>query len=274
MSTKRDLIFDPSGDVLLVLASGNEESSAAEDDNETTSVIEEVEALVSSRHLALASRVFRIMFDGQFKERVELNSKKVKRVPLPDDDAQAMTILLYIVHGLNMRVPKEVSMEEFIAISILIDKTSFMRQQRWSTIEKILLCLQKTVDRYLTDTQQCRNDSKNCDTLVLGDIIKKLNANTLYPVPDAAPPELSVNALLADLGGIQYTSLCQIQNRSYYGTPSCNITTTFRAQLAQLESTVTGLNLTKFVSSTKRKHDYPDTSPKRKLRNKRAASTD
>ncbi|KAJ9605296.1 hypothetical protein H2200_009953 [Cladophialophora chaetospira] len=106
----RDLTFDPTGDVLLILT-----------ENKSNRPNQQLEAKVSSRHLALASEVFRVMFDGGFKERIG-PGQPIRRVPLPDDDAKAMMILLGILHGLSGRVPKTIRLRTFVKIGILVDK--------------------------------------------------------------------------------------------------------------------------------------------------------
>jgi len=175
MSLSTDLIFDPYGDVLLVLsrtvvedtAESSPEPAPAQDAADTESTvadttettpeptsgqdvadtelvvadataehptasnkvetpevkkIEEFEVRVSSRHLALASKVFRVMFDGHFKERVDPGKEQPTRVPLPDDDPDAIMVLLNIIHGLNKRVQRSIEKPLFIAIAILVDK--------------------------------------------------------------------------------------------------------------------------------------------------------
>ncbi|PMD25408.1 hypothetical protein NA56DRAFT_565466 [Hyaloscypha hepaticicola] len=78
--------------------------------------------LVSSRHMMLASPVFRAMLDGNFKEGCDLTSNGKVQVPLPDDDPEAFAIVLDIIHGHNRRVPREVELELLTEISILVDK--------------------------------------------------------------------------------------------------------------------------------------------------------
>ena len=155
MSPAKDLIFDPYGDVLLVLGKGSaptvslldaETAAHAEThDDDKVQLGPAVEYLsesavqpeqtarqpkqadtfevkVSSRHLALASRVFRAMFDGNFRERVQPRDHELTKVPLPDDDPDAMMILLGVIHGLNKRVSRTIDKPSFIAVTILIDK--------------------------------------------------------------------------------------------------------------------------------------------------------
>lgn len=132
MSSSANLVFDPDGDVLLVLngplkerdvaafmfpdASGDAPSS------QEPRTVEDVEVKVSSKHLALSSQVFRVMFDGRFQEGIVLEGRQLRRVPLPDDDADAMMILLNIIHGLTRRIPHYMDLSLLTDIAILVDK--------------------------------------------------------------------------------------------------------------------------------------------------------
>ncbi|KAK0108227.1 hypothetical protein ONS95_003046 [Cadophora gregata] len=82
-----------------------------------------IDMLVSSRHMALASPVFRAMLRHEgFKEGHTLGAEGSVQVPLPDDDPRAMRILLDVVHGLNRRVPRKVSLKTLASIAVLADK--------------------------------------------------------------------------------------------------------------------------------------------------------
>jgi len=83
---------------------------------------EKIEVRVSSKHLVLASQVFRVMLEGSFLEGRKSDAQELKRVPLPDDDADAMLLLLSIVHGLTRRVPRRIKNHLFLNVVILIDK--------------------------------------------------------------------------------------------------------------------------------------------------------
>ncbi|RFU27529.1 hypothetical protein B7463_g8814, partial [Scytalidium lignicola] len=82
----------------------------------------EVRMLVSSRHLILASTVFKAMLQDRFKEGRELRSKGFLELPLPDDDPATFSILLDIIHGRTRKVPRKVTFNELTVITILVDK--------------------------------------------------------------------------------------------------------------------------------------------------------
>ncbi|KAE8453983.1 hypothetical protein EG329_007759 [Mollisiaceae sp. DMI_Dod_QoI] len=113
---------------------GTEEHKPAEDsktetlsdDPERPSLEEigaNVDMIVSSRHLMLASPVFKAMLrlDG-FKEGHKLESAGKAEIPLPDDDPEALIILLDIIHGRNRRIPRQISLDLMTKVTILVDK--------------------------------------------------------------------------------------------------------------------------------------------------------
>ena len=77
---------------------------------------------VSSKHLTLASRVFKRMLQARFKEGLELHSKGSAELPLPDDDPAALLILLNLIHGKTRKVPRKVKLSRMTELAILVDK--------------------------------------------------------------------------------------------------------------------------------------------------------
>lgn len=154
------LTFDPDGDLLMILADGVEKGEPTDGDGEvdgtpeqkatqlalpdiftstTLSDIEgnsyepleteapksqkEIHMLVSSKHLMLASPVFKAMLQhNNFKEGDTLRSSGQAKVPLPDDDPTALKILLDIVHGRVRAVPRQVTLKVMTELSVLVDK--------------------------------------------------------------------------------------------------------------------------------------------------------
>ncbi|KAJ8067205.1 hypothetical protein OCU04_004570 [Sclerotinia nivalis] len=137
--------YDPDGDLVLVLTQEAEledtdegetsgESREPEPEprdyleknvltNEATAVREEVHMLVSSKHMSLASPVFKAMLQGNnFKEGRELASTGKVEISLPDDDPDAFAILMCIIHGRTRSVPREIDLDLLSRISTLVDK--------------------------------------------------------------------------------------------------------------------------------------------------------
>jgi len=75
---------------------------------------EKIEIQVSSRHLALASRVFRRMFDGNSPGSLNPERRPLTPVPLLDDNADALLVLLRIVHGFTRKVPRRLDKPTFL----------------------------------------------------------------------------------------------------------------------------------------------------------------
>lgn len=160
------LIFDPDGDLLLVMNDSIENNNSIEEDEasdgatieQTTTQLsqlslpdifdstslsnlegdpaeqsphdtepskgkKEIHMLVSSKHLMLASPVFKAMLQhSNFKEGDTLRSSGQVKVPLPDDEPAALKILLDIVHGKVRQVPRQVSLKTMTELSVLVDK--------------------------------------------------------------------------------------------------------------------------------------------------------
>lgn len=82
-----------------------------------------VHMLVSSKHMMLASPVFKAMLQhNTFKEGRKLRAARKVEVPLPDDDPTPFRIILDIIHGRNRQVPRKVDLETLTSISIVVDK--------------------------------------------------------------------------------------------------------------------------------------------------------
>ena len=149
--------FDPEGDLLLILGQqpGEEVDWEAETDEgsvdlisssdepspisvehasnlitlvegpnfESRKPLKEIQMLVSSRHMMLASPVWKAMLQhSNFKEGEQLRSKGKVEVPLPDDDPTAFELLLNIIHGRVRQVPRQVTLETVASLGVLVDK--------------------------------------------------------------------------------------------------------------------------------------------------------
>lgn len=121
--------IDPDGDLILVLPKhvnqfekSSEDLSSDTDDCASNKHKTNIRMRVSSKHLTLASSVFRTMLHTQFKEGLALQATGRLEVPLPDDHPDALVILLNIVHGRLRRVPRRVSLHVLRHISVLVDK--------------------------------------------------------------------------------------------------------------------------------------------------------
>ncbi|KAM5439740.1 hypothetical protein MferCBS31731_004150 [Microsporum ferrugineum] len=88
----------------------------------TTNLPTEITVCVSSRHLILASAVFRAMLQHGFGESRVLRAAGSVKISLPDDDPDAFLIILNIIHGHLRQVPLEVDLQTFTQLAILVDK--------------------------------------------------------------------------------------------------------------------------------------------------------
>jgi hypothetical protein len=84
--------------------------------------LREVRCKVSSKHLTLASPVFKALLCGGFAEGVDLGAGRPAEVRLPDDNPSALWLLLYIIHGQPKKVPTKLSLNMLACVTVLIDK--------------------------------------------------------------------------------------------------------------------------------------------------------
>ncbi|KFY21379.1 hypothetical protein V493_07453 [Pseudogymnoascus sp. VKM F-4281 (FW-2241)] len=119
--------IDPDGDVLLCLFQ-TQSLEGTTDENTGGKKKRIRELVVSSKVLSLASPVFKAMFCGNFKESIELAVKKTSLEPtslepygisLPEDDADATTILCRVLHYKIDEIPEKPT-------TICLEKLAFL----------------------------------------------------------------------------------------------------------------------------------------------------
>jgi len=76
---------------------------------------------VSSRHLMLASPYFSRMLKGKWKEGNTIQTTGFVSVEVEDVDADALVILMDIIHGRTRSVPKAVDLEMLAKMAVLVD---------------------------------------------------------------------------------------------------------------------------------------------------------
>jgi hypothetical protein len=128
--------IDPDGDCILhlqenatrevisLVASAEEPSDDNPFHEPVVEVIKHVQVQVSSRHLMLASPVFRAMLheNNRFKEGEELLSKGNVEIDLEDDKPHSFVILMNVIHGRSSKLPEVVNLKTLHAIALLVDK--------------------------------------------------------------------------------------------------------------------------------------------------------
>ena len=98
---------DPNGDTILEVSSSGGKTHL----------------LVSSKVLTLASPVFEAMFNSRFKEGLSHYPTSGKPpIPLPDDNAEAVTILCNAIHYRTNEVPNKLASACLENLAIICDK--------------------------------------------------------------------------------------------------------------------------------------------------------
>ncbi|KAK8188430.1 uncharacterized protein BKA78DRAFT_345766 [Phyllosticta capitalensis] len=108
-------VFDPDGDVRLLVFDHPSDQSGDEAAQKTF--------LVSSKAMSLASDVWKAMFNGHFREAQQPSGTNQQReVSFPDDDARALEILLNIAHMRYDLVPQKLSFSRLVQVTVATDK--------------------------------------------------------------------------------------------------------------------------------------------------------
>ncbi|KAL9105776.1 MAG: hypothetical protein Q9187_008658, partial [Circinaria calcarea] len=116
-------IFTLAGEDQADLTRKGEESAPGNQEiGHCLSTYSETRLRVSSKHLILASPVFKAMLARNFKESATLRSTGTLELQLPDDDPAALLVLLDIIHGDTPQVPREVDLPMLTQLAVLVDK--------------------------------------------------------------------------------------------------------------------------------------------------------
>lgn len=97
-------------------------ASASLDRWEREPRVEKVQMRASSKHLILASPIFRISLGSDtYSEGRILQIEGNFVLPLPDEDPDAMVILLNIIHGLSKKVPRRVDLKMLSKLAVVVN---------------------------------------------------------------------------------------------------------------------------------------------------------
>ena len=86
------------------------------------SITQKVYLGVSSKHLTLASPVFKALLRGGFAEARDFQPGGNAEVTLPEDNPAALWLLLHVLHGQPNKVPSRIDLEMLTKIAVLVDK--------------------------------------------------------------------------------------------------------------------------------------------------------
>ncbi len=99
------VVLDSNGDVIFVL--GTDKNTKLR---------------VSSKVLSIASKPFAAMFSPRFTESSGLSAAAPKEIPLPEDDAKAMTVLCKVIHHKVEDGDEPATTLELLEVVVLADK--------------------------------------------------------------------------------------------------------------------------------------------------------
>jgi hypothetical protein len=88
---------------------------------------------VNSCVLKNASKVFNAMFGPHFREGQDLHGNSPKEISMPDDNADALTIICRILHLCNDSIPASQTPSEVLQIAIAADKFDCVMRLKFHT---------------------------------------------------------------------------------------------------------------------------------------------
>lgn len=103
-------ILDPDGDVVIQIGTR--------------------EFLVSSKILILASSVFKAMLKSRFREGIPRSAQDPLYLPLPDDDPEALNLIVKILHFLANAEDESPTVDQLFTLASLCDKYDLMAVMR------------------------------------------------------------------------------------------------------------------------------------------------
>ena len=104
--------MDPDGDLLLVLRK-----------QEKGKTVVNVNVLVSSKHMTLASCVFKTkLVPDSIKNGAGSTASGKIEISLIEDDSEAFIVLLNVIHGRNRLVPLTLSLDLLTKVAVLVEK--------------------------------------------------------------------------------------------------------------------------------------------------------
>jgi hypothetical protein len=90
---------------------------------------------VNSCVLKNASKVFNAMFGPHFREGQDVHGNSPKEISMPDDNADALTIICRILHLRNDSIPDSLTPSEILQIAIAADKFDCVMRLQFHTAQ-------------------------------------------------------------------------------------------------------------------------------------------
>lgn len=121
------IIADPDGDTLLLL-------EPEERDGIGPPAYKRF-ILCSSRHLALASPIFKTILKNAFSGDTRLLKTGQFEIPLPEDDSTIMTTLVLLIHGRHYHpdIKMLIQLEFIKQAAVTVDKYKMLESVDWTT---------------------------------------------------------------------------------------------------------------------------------------------
>jgi hypothetical protein len=93
--------------------------------------------LVSSKHMASASSVFKVMIEKKMQEASKTSTKAKTELLLPREDPSAFVIIANIIHGRNKTVPEKVDYLSLASLGFITKRYKLQEFLRCAAISWI-----------------------------------------------------------------------------------------------------------------------------------------
>ncbi|KAF7951382.1 hypothetical protein EAE96_006697 [Botrytis aclada] len=196
--------------------------------------LKQVRMLVSSKHMTVASPVFKDMLKAGSQEGIELKKTGKLELLLPGDDSKAWNILLDIIHGRFRSVPLDTNLPLFTQIALLCHKyqmheIAYAFTPAWKMSAGHDSVSGEDIPRWIfiawtfNMADVLEEITKGLAFNYTGNGIQKLLGMTSLPIPQIVMDELEnsrQHAISELVGTLEYTIQRYEEN-----TPKCSIST-------------------------------------------------
>jgi hypothetical protein len=97
------------------------EANQSEDDTGSDSEPEKLCLKVSSKHLCFTAPRFKKMMAGTWMEATTTYPDGLRHVDIEGFDAKAFEMVMHIIHGVNGKVPRRVTLDQLAKVAVIVD---------------------------------------------------------------------------------------------------------------------------------------------------------
>ncbi|PQE05775.1 BTB POZ domain-containing protein [Rutstroemia sp. NJR-2017a BVV2] len=184
--SSENLIIETDGDLLLIFTRRVQKKDAIAVDGvlgkrkTPHDTSDTVTMLVSSKHMASASSVFKIMIEDKMQEVSETSKKAKIELLLPREDPTLFVIIANIIHGQNKTVPEKVDYKLLVSLGFVTKTYKLQECLRFAAISWINNLYPKGLGKFPDWVPGC---SKEAVRIIFLIAILHSDGNFEFPLP-------------------------------------------------------------------------------------------